>query len=331
MGLGSALRAAAARAARDPRGPRRLRTTRSKLRQLVGRGCVEATKVLEGLEELREGLAGIVGAGSEPGMGSAGDGADALKLARQLLTDSRVRRIAELAGRFKRILAAKRRQRVRHGFDELVDVEQGADLGRLLPTELGRLRSPAAKRLFYRDFLERNCLQYRMEGSDTLGKGPLVVCLDKSASMSGPKDVWSTAVAVALLDVAHREGRRFGLVCFNAGIIHESVVEVGGRLPTEALFVSCSGGTSIAAAVSRSLDIIQTRGAKLAKADIVLITDGISDATSAPALAERAKSLDASIMGFAIEMSASSLSPWCDRNVAVAAFETLDPQSLETV
>ena len=42
------------------------------------------------------------------------------------------------AGRFKRIAAAKRRSKVRHGADEIADIEQGADLGRLLPSELAK-------------------------------------------------------------------------------------------------------------------------------------------------------------------------------------------------
>ncbi|MHB8875766.1 MAG: hypothetical protein ACYC8T_18930 [Myxococcaceae bacterium] len=35
------------------------------------------------------------------------------------------------------------------------------------------------------DFAEKQCLQYRLAGVEALGKGPLIVCLDRSGSMAG--------------------------------------------------------------------------------------------------------------------------------------------------
>ena len=42
--------------------------------------------------------------------------------------------------------------------------------------------------------LERQVLQYQLVGTETLGKGPLVVLLDKSGSMEGRRDVWAAAL-----------------------------------------------------------------------------------------------------------------------------------------
>ena len=50
--------------------------------------------------------------------------------------------------------AAKRRQRVRHGADELADVEQGADLGRALPVELAKLCHRVLRLDFLRALVE---------------------------------------------------------------------------------------------------------------------------------------------------------------------------------
>ena len=68
-------------------------------------------------------------------------------------------------------------------------------------------------------------MQYLLSGNEPLGKGPLVVLLDKSGSMDGPRDIWATALSLALLDQAHRERRPFALVCVRL----QSEVRGGGE------------------------------------------------------------------------------------------------------
>jgi uncharacterized protein with von Willebrand factor type A (vWA) domain len=295
----------------------------AQLRRAAGKGCTEALGAVAEAQELAQGLQ-HVGAGTSTEAGQAGDGAGALRLLGRLRKDSRLRRIAELAGRFKRILAEKRRQRVHHGADEVVDVEQGAELARLLPSELARIRHPKLRLAFLRDFVEKQCLQYRMAGVEALGKGPLVVCLDKSGSMAGAKDVWATAVTLALLDVAQHEKRPFGLICFNGGVTFEASVRAGEQLSHEALFVSCDGGTDIDAAVARALDLIEAGAHGMRRADVVLVTDGISDPNRAAALRIRAGAHGVTILGFGIDVSPADLAPWCDSAQAVTSTEMLE-------
>ena len=79
-------------------------------------------------------------------------------LARRLRGDPRLKRIAQLAGRFTRIGQQKRRSKVRHGAEEICDVELGNDIGRLLPVELVKLRHPRLHALALRDLLERKAM-----------------------------------------------------------------------------------------------------------------------------------------------------------------------------
>jgi uncharacterized protein with von Willebrand factor type A (vWA) domain len=248
-------------------------------------------------------------------------------LAARLKLDERLRRIAALAGRFKRIAASKRRQRVKHGADEVTDVEQGADLGRALPVELAKLTHRLLRLDFMRALLERQALQYRLEGTASLGKGPLVVLLDKSGSMDGPRDVWATAVALALLDQAQRERRTYALLGFDSRVTFEAFVNPADALPEEGLFVSCGGGTEIAAAIERGLEIIRTHPGALRKADIVLITDGGSDASEAGRLRENAAALGVTILGLGIGVDREWLLPWCDEVHAVTDLSTIDDVS----
>jgi len=295
---------------------------------------VACSKASTAVEELRESMEGLehVGFGSAPAGGTpqrgagTGDGS-ARSLAARLRASHRLRQIAKLAGRFRRIAGSKRRSRVRHGADEIVDVEQGADLGRLLPFELAMLVHPATKLLAMRNLLERSSMQYRLEGTETLGKGPLVVAIDKSGSMEGDRDIWATAVGLALLDVAQAEKRPFALLCFDAQVKHEAIVLPGDALPEAALFVPADGGTNIDGVICRGLEIIEKHPGAFRKADIVLVTDGASNADEAAELRARAAKLGVTVLGVAIDVEPSALAPWCDVTVAARDMERIDDAS----
>ena len=84
----------------------------------------------------------------------------------------------------------------------------------------------------------------------------------------------STAVALALLDIAQRQRRPFALLGFDDIVKQEVIVKPGEKFPAAELFLSCGGGTEISSVVSRGLDIIEQNPGAMRKADIVLITDG---------------------------------------------------------
>jgi hypothetical protein len=292
------------------------------VRRKVLQGCNQASSAIEAFREAAEGL-GQIGWGSGTGAAGQWDGSAARVLAGRLRDDTRLARIAALAGRFKRIATGKLRQRVRHGVDEITDIELGDNISRLLPTELGRLTNSRQRLLFLRDLIERRCLQYLLRGPERLGKGPLVVCLDKSESMDGQKDIWATAVALALLEVAQRERRPFALVAFSSIPTYETVVRPGETLPQDALFVACAGGTEITLALRRGLEIIKENPGQLRKSDLVLITDGESDTSQAQQLKQEAAALGTSILGIGIDVAATALLPWCDEAEAVSATDQL--------
>jgi uncharacterized protein with von Willebrand factor type A (vWA) domain len=300
------------------------------VRRGIGRACETASQAVDELRETMDGLAAVgLVPGTESSTGVAMSPKVIRTLAARLRTDARLKQIALLAGRFKRIAAAKRRERLKHGADEIADIEQGANLGRLLPSELLKLTRSDTRLAFMRAFVEGALLQYQLVGHEPLGKGPLVVLLDKSGSMDGPRDIWATALALALLDQAHRERRAFALICFDAQVKFEAIVKQGERLPEGALFTACAGGTEISRATVRALEIIRSNEGKMKKADIVLITDGGSDAASAPALRQAASALGVTILGLGIGVERAWLEPWCDDIQVVSDLNTLDAGSAE--
>jgi len=304
-------------------------SSKDPLRRPLAAGCARASSAVEELREAALGLEQVdFGNGFSPGTGTASpvmvEKLAVRSLAARLKTDPRLRRMAELAGRMKRIAAAKRRQRVKHGADEITDVEQGGDLGRILPSELAKLSHPLLRLDFLRSLLERQVLQYELSGAETLGKGPVVVLLDKSGSMDGPRDEWATALALALLDHAQRDRRTYALLGFDARVKFEAIVRPSAPLPEAGLFVECAGGTDIALAMERGLEIIRTHPGALRKADLVLVTDGGADSTLAGKLREEAARIDVTIYGLGIGVGLEWLAPWCDEAHVISSLSTVD-------
>ncbi len=301
------------------------------LRKVIGNGCEKASGTVADQRETKEALDGV--GFRLPGTGSAKgerfEHPSSRFLAARLKNDDRLRRIAMLAGKFKRIAARKQRSKVKHGADEITDVEMGSELSRLLPVELAGLLNPRRKLAFLRDLIENRALQYKLEGTDSLGRGPLVVCLDKSGSMSGPSDIWATAVALALLEIAHRQRRHFAVLSFDALVKHEVIVRPGEPLPESALFVGCAGGTSIERVLRRSLEIIQDSDGAMKKADVVLITDGQSDGNNAPQVRQVAKEMGVTMLGIGIGVDESDLEPWCDEAHAIQRLDDIDDETAE--
>lgn len=145
--------------------------------------------------------------------------------------------------------------------------------------------------------------------------------------MDGPRDVWATALTLALLDQAHRERRTFALVCFDYQVKFEAVVKPGEPMPEQGLFVGCAGGTEISIALHRGLHLIEQNHGALKKADVVLVTDGGSDTAAAPVVRERAQQLGVTMLGLGIGVEREWLSPWCDDVQVVTDLHTIDEAS----
>jgi uncharacterized protein with von Willebrand factor type A (vWA) domain len=195
----------------------------------------------------------------------------------QLKNSPRLRQIANLAGRLERLASSKARSKVKPGVGEIHGVEIGDDVARLLPSELVCLRHPKRKLVLMKRLAERQALTYGMTGREPTARGPVVVLLDESSSMrEGGKDVWSKAVALALLSTATRQRRAWHIIAFSGSIHREIEVPVGSatiKTVAEALDCRCHGGTDFDAPVLRAVEIIGT-SRTMKNADVVVITDG---------------------------------------------------------
>ncbi|MBD7982977.1 hypothetical protein H9649_00170 [Sporosarcina sp. Sa2YVA2] len=108
---------------------------------------------------------------------------DQIALAEKIVSDKKMKVIAEWAGSFKQI--ARKKQKSKHNEAmERSGVTLGNEIERLLPMELGLYTHATTKNDFLLRYIEGQTMQYEQKGQEVLGKGPIVLCLDQSGSMS---------------------------------------------------------------------------------------------------------------------------------------------------
>jgi uncharacterized protein with von Willebrand factor type A (vWA) domain len=201
-----------------------------------------------------------------------------LELAKRLQT-RKFKFMAQVIGRMRRLAVHKQKTRLDQSRDEIHNVGIGNDLSRVLPIELAQLRNPVARAEFKRKFVEGKLMQYELKGTEKQGKGPIVVCVDNSGSMSGDRETWSKAVALALLEIATMHKREFACIHFGGPLDALEIIEIEpgekdilSKAVKVAEFFLNAGGTAFEPALSQALELISKQSFK--KAEVVFITDG---------------------------------------------------------
>ncbi|QDU21724.1 hypothetical protein [Urbifossiella limnaea] len=175
----------------------------------VGRAVAAAGTEVSELHE----AAGALGLG--PGSPGSNDPRAVADLFRRVRGDPTLRRICELAGRFRRVAQSKQRVKQTHGLDDVVGVEPGGEVGRLLPVELSRLMVPELELDTLRRIVERQAACREHHAVEPVGKGPVIIAIDESGSMEGEKAHTAKALALALAWVARHQRRWCALVAYS--------------------------------------------------------------------------------------------------------------------
>ena len=203
-----------------------------------------------------------------------------LELGRRLAGNEKLKKLARMVGRMKLSALALRKKVFERSSEELLEVEQGDALHRLLPNELLSLHHPVLRKDFYRRFLDQELIQYSLRGVEEKGRGPMIVCLDGSSSMSGDKEIWSKAVTLTLLEIARKQRRRFRSICFSSAETPLQVLDMNPRdryeVETKTVMDLAEyfpgGGTDFQKPLDAALDCL--RESRFKKGDIIFITDG---------------------------------------------------------
>jgi uncharacterized protein with von Willebrand factor type A (vWA) domain len=207
-----------------------------------------------------------------------------LVIARQVGHSPKLQQIAALCGRFTRIALQQQKTRVKHPPDEITSITAGANIERLLPSEIALLAEPALEDLFYLRFAERGLMQYDLIGHEPEGQGPIIIAIDESGSMTTDYggmtgEVWSKAVMLALLSIARLQKRDLAVIHFSGpGDLRVDLFPKGAATPAEV--ISCAsfffnGGTVFEPWMEKALELVD--GSLFEKADVICVSDGISD------------------------------------------------------
>jgi uncharacterized protein with von Willebrand factor type A (vWA) domain len=237
----------------------------------VGKAVVEATKEVSALREASAAL------GLGPGEPGSNDPRAIAEIYKRVRNDPALRRISELAGRFRRVAASKQRQKVTHGLDDVVGVEPGGDIGRLLPSELARLAVPELELDTLRRIVERQALCREHHAVEPVGKGPILCVVDESGSMEGSKAHTAKALALALAWVARQQRRWAGLIAYSGKSGERLLALPPGRWNESALCDWLSafigGGSDLDVPIEELPRMYKEIGAPPGVTDLVMVTD----------------------------------------------------------
>lgn len=243
------------------------------LDRLTNKALDEATKEAGELDGLRRGI------GLEDGEWSQMSPEERLKMADRLRSEE-MKELAKVIGQMKRFALGVKATRINDVPHEAYDVETGNDLRRVLRAQFALLGNKSTQYEFYRRYVEKELLQFKMRGSEEVGKGPIVIAIDKSGSMSGGPFNWAMGVAEALRRFAAEEDRDYYAMFFGNNNDRNRFDFPEGKGPFEKvlsfLSVAANGGTQFDGVLTEALEKATAAfdDAGKPKADIVFVTDG---------------------------------------------------------
>jgi uncharacterized protein with von Willebrand factor type A (vWA) domain len=233
--------------------------------------------------------------------------------------------ITKYLGRFKEIAENARKSGYAFGRGEKYTIEFGAKLGCVLTSEFAMLARPETTALFLRKYQTRRLKQYRRRDRISEGLGDIVVCLDESGS-ARDEAAWGKAVALALLDIAARSGRKFALIRFSGkGEFHTDLFAPGGYEAADIFAAAESylgGGTDFETPLDEAFRLMENEGFE--KADIVFATDGVCSVSEdfQNTLKERKAARGFRITGVLLDANSPgmsfSLEGFCDKVLRVS-------------
>jgi uncharacterized protein with von Willebrand factor type A (vWA) domain len=211
-----------------------------------------------------------------------------------------------------------------------VGLERGDDLSRVIPSELMRFRDPRTRRLFMVDWLEGDLLQHASVGELPRDRGPIIVVRDGSESMTWPRRIFATSVALALVYIAHEERRDAAVVEFGSKGQMASWIFPAHEPISAMTLVECAehhfdGGTSIKTGMLEAKRLMEEAATRTSfeQADIALLTDGEDRWTPEDEeIRDALRAMGVRIYGVQIAHKSEYLAQMCD------AVESIDGQAL---
>jgi uncharacterized protein with von Willebrand factor type A (vWA) domain len=246
-----------------------------KIEKQIQSSLVIASDGVEEAEDEIKGWGSSMGIPVEKALG------EKIDLASKLIKSEKLRKLSNMVGSLKEEMLTSRTKVWSKTGSEVYNVSNGYDLGRIIPSELLTLSHKHLRKDFMKRFIEQKLLQYYLRLEK--GRGPLIVCLDGSSSMSGDKEIWSKAVCVTLLYFAKRQRRKFRVIVYSSkgsplryfesrardgwAMSENDIIELAEYFP--------GGGTDFQDPLDKASELLNL--SKFKRGDVVFITDGECD------------------------------------------------------
>lgn len=230
------------------------------------------------------------------------DWAQFQRWASYLANDKGLHALCDLLGKIRQIELSEKIERVKvnHVLDlclpdinsreEIVGIRLGRDLEHVLPSEKALLADDETALLFDLKFVESRLMSFDMAGMQTQHlhvereeerqvneeekRGPMILCVDTSGSMSGAPETIAKAMTLFLATKAREEQRPCYLINFSTGI---RTLELSGKWGLASIIdflkMSFHGGTDAAPALGHALKTMAAETYQ--KADLLMISDFI--------------------------------------------------------
>lgn len=222
---------------------------------------------------------GFEGMGDNKGVWTQGDLAPHLKLVETYYNSPKLKRLAEKIGRLKQVKRQSQMGDRIEDMAEVIGIDYGNDLSMVVPEEWADFFNSTRKISFHKRYADEGLCLYDMKGKKSKGKGSLIICLDNSGSMQGPKEETSKAITVALMEIAMVQKRDFVVVMFGGPDDECKIFEIPkGKCTFEQLVeigehFLCSSGTDFEKPLAEAMKYLEKD--KYPGGDIVFITDGV--------------------------------------------------------
>lgn len=204
-----------------------------------------------------------------------------IKLYEELLDQKKIKQIINILGQIQH-RNQERWDNIKTSKQvKLVEITIGDDITNLIPEELFCFSDELLELDLMSRLQERSALIYHGKPKASW-KGPIVFCLDESGSMNGIKNIKAKAVALAMIDIALKQGRKFATVHFDSSVSDTYVLERVDKGKSLDMMIEIAGhfsggGTSYNPPLEKALEIIGQEK-YLKNADIIFITDGMGEA-----------------------------------------------------
>lgn len=308
------------------------------LRAPVARGVEQAH------DKLEEEAALFRGWGKTPGEIEKMDFTERARLAQRLRSHPLSKFIKEL-GRWRVMGQVQRAKKVIQARDEVYDVELSNRLPDMLASEVPMLATGPGRLDFLVRYSEGRLLTKKYRGTEQIGQGAIIACIDTSGSMKKtdvhglPREFFAKGMGLVMLDQARAEKRDFvGIIFADSSrqkVFHfpkgegdiEDVLSF-----TETFF---SGGTDFERPLTLAMDILEDQFSSehKAKGDIVFITDDECKVSTdwMRSFQARKERLNFRVFGLAVGMArpGSTLEALSDNVRAVQEF--VDPSQVADI